>query len=68
MSNKKHEEDKDRKESAADSWFALGCLLGPLAWLVALATDSGDGRGDKALSGCIAFVVLIVFLAFVAVF
>ena len=47
---------------AGNGWVFAGFIFGLLAWLIALATDKGDGRANKAMSGCLIWVVIIVVL------
>ena len=59
MTYKQREQEVER---ASNSWVAAGFILGLFAWLIALATDKGDGRANKALSGCLMWVVILVVL------
>ena len=47
---------------AGNGWVFAGFIFGLLAWLIALATDKGDGRANKAMSGCLIWVVIIAVL------
>ena len=57
MTYKQREQEVER---AGNSWVAAGFIFGLFAWLIALATDKGDGRANKALSGCLMWVVILV--------
>ena len=59
MNYKQREQEVER---AGNSWVAAGFIFGLFAWLIALATDKGDGRANKALSGCLMWVVILVVL------
>ena len=59
MNYKQREQEVER---AGNSWVVAGFIFGLFAWLIALATDKGDGRANKALSGCLMWVVILVVL------
>ena len=44
---------------AGNGWVFAGFIFGLLAWLIALATDKGDGRAKKAMRGCLIWVAII---------
>lgn len=59
MNDKQREQEVER---AGNSWVAAGFIFGLFTWLIALATDKGDGRANKALSGCLMWVVILAVL------
>ena len=44
------------------AWMLLGFAFGIFGWLIAFATDNGDGRGKNALKGCLLWAVIVFFL------
>ena len=58
--------DQPEQERAGGSWVVVGLLFGLLGWLVALATDKGDGRANKALTGCLLWMIPVIAFIFVA--
>ena len=53
-------QDHQQQQEASDGWYMAGCLFGLFGWLIALATDKGDGRDKKALTGCFLWVILAI--------
>ena len=61
-------DQQNEQKQAGASWVVAGFIFGLFAWLIALATDNGDGRANKALSGCLVWVaILAIFILMSAV-
>lgn len=52
-------------QQAGCGWVLAGFVFGVLAWIIALITDKGDGRANKALGGCLVWVVVLVVFAMI---
>lgn len=44
---------QDDPPPAGNSWIIADLIFGIIAWFIALITNNGDGRGNKALIGCV---------------
>jgi len=56
------------QKPAGYEWVLAGIFLGVIGWSIALVTDKGDGRGGKALGGCLLGpIIAIAFLFFLGV-
>ena len=54
--------DKEQQKQAGIGWVIAGFVFGLFAWLIAVATDNGDGRSNKAKSGCFVWIVIIILM------
>lgn len=56
------------QKPAGYEWLLVGVFLGVIGWIIALVTDKGDGRGGKALGGCLLGpIIAIAFMFFLGV-
>ena len=52
------------QKPAGFEWVLAGIFLGVIGWIIALVTDKGDGRGGKALGGCLLGPILALAVLF----
>ena len=57
---------ENEKPQAGAGWVLAGFLFGALGFLIALVTDKGDGRSNKALGGCMIWVIIVAVILLMA--